>query len=301
MKVDILGIKIDQITAKAVLDKIEKFLESDNSHYIVTANPEIIMTAQKDREFRKIINKADIVVADGIGLLWASKFLSIVKSNKNILPERITGIDLIYKIARRFQNSNYSIFFLGGENDVAESAAKKLKQEFSNLKIAGADSSVVIRREDNFCYGERFKRAIRQFHKSIRFFTLFKTDDSIISNFHRIAEPISTGFVRNSHNGNVIKKINQTKPSILFVAFGAPKQEKWIAENLKKIPSVKLVIGVGGAFDFIVGKFRRAPKIVQRVGLEWFWRFILEPRRVKRIFTAVPMFAWAVLKFRIKK
>jgi N-acetylglucosaminyldiphosphoundecaprenol N-acetyl-beta-D-mannosaminyltransferase len=89
--------------------------------------------------------------------------------------------------------------------------------------------------------------------------------------------------------------------SLLFVAFGAPKQEKWIAENLKKMPSVKLAMGVGGAFDFIAGRVRRAPKILRQIGLEWFWRFIQQPWRVKRIFNAVIVFPGLVIKSKIQR
>jgi N-acetylglucosaminyldiphosphoundecaprenol N-acetyl-beta-D-mannosaminyltransferase len=81
----------------------------------------------------------------------------------------------------------------------------------------------------------------------------------------------------------VIEKINSIKPETLLVGLGSPKQEKFIYENLNKMPSVKLAIGVGGAFDFISGNVKRAPKFLQRIGLEWLWRLILEPRRISRI------------------
>ena len=68
---------------------------------------------------------------------------------------------------------------------------------------------------------------------------------------------------------------------ILFVAFGSPKQEEWIAKNLDKIPA-KVVIGVGGAFDFISGNVRRAPKFIRSLGLEWLFRLLIQPWRIKR-------------------
>lgn len=187
MKVNILDIKIDKITFQEVLNKIEFFLESDNNHYIVTVNPEMIIAAQKDKKFKNILNKADISVPDGIGILWASKFLSIVSSPevkllkspkfnfrkykklhcytvtllkllisglslifypkycRQILPERISGVDLIYKICQKFQNSDYSVFFLGAKNSVAKKTAQKLKEKFPNLKITGTDSPVVAK------------------------------------------------------------------------------------------------------------------------------------------------------------
>lgn len=86
----------------------------------------------------------------------------------------------------------------------------------------------------------------------------------------------------------VINKINLAKPDILFVALGGgTKQEQWIYENLSKMPSIKLAIGVGGAFDFISRRIKRAPLIFQKIGMEWLWRLIIQPKRFKRIFMGV--------------
>lgn len=81
-------------------------------------------------------------------------------------------------------------------------------------------------------------------------------------------------------------------PNILFVAFGGggTKQESWIAKRIGDIPSLKLVVGVGGAFDFWTKRIRRAPGVLQRLGLEWVWRLIQQPRRIKRIFRATVVF-----------
>ena len=84
--------------------------------------------------------------------------------------------------------------------------------------------------------------------------------------------------------------------SILFVALGPVKQEKWINENLDKMPWVKIAMGVGGAFDFLAGRIKRPPKVFQRLGLEWLWRLALQPWRIKRIFKSVFMFPWLVIK-----
>ena len=82
----------------------------------------------------------------------------------------------------------------------------------------------------------------------------------------------------------------------MFVALGAPKQEKWINENLKKMPSVKLAMVVGGAFDFIACQVPRAPKFLRFIVLEWLWRFFYQHWRIKRIFKAVIVFPWLVVR-----
>lgn len=93
----------------------------------------------------------------------------------------------------------------------------------------------------------------------------------------------------------VVEQINAVQPHILFVAYGAPQQDLWIATYLKDLPSVRIAMGVGGTFDFLAGTRKRAPRIFQKMGLEWLWRLILEPRRFPRIFTAVILFPLLVI------
>lgn len=97
----------------------------------------------------------------------------------------------------------------------------------------------------------------------------------------------------------IIEKINKVSPDVILVALGAPYQEQWIQKNLKKLPSVKLAIGVGGSFDYISGKVKRAPKIIRKIGLEWLIRLILQPKRINRIITATIKFPIAVIKWRV--
>jgi len=98
--------------------------------------------------------------------------------------------------------------------------------------------------------------------------------------------------------GHDIEVQRKIKPvDFLFVGYGASKQEYWIARNLSKVPA-KVALGVGGALDYFAGKRIRAPKIVQNLGLEWFWRLLLEPWRFKRQL-ALPKFLFLVLKEKV--
>ena len=99
----------------------------------------------------------------------------------------------------------------------------------------------------------------------------------------------------------IFETINNTQPQILFVAFGTPKQEQWIYENLKKLPSVKIAMGIGGAFDFISGHVKRAPIPFQKMGIEWLWRLFQEPRkRIPRIWNAVIVFPLKILGYKLR-
>ncbi len=96
----------------------------------------------------------------------------------------------------------------------------------------------------------------------------------------------------------LLKRINDFAPTIFFCTFGAPAQEKLIYHNLAKMPSVKVAIGVGGAFDFITGKIKRAPKPMRHIGLEWLWRLIQQPKRIKRIYNATVVFTLVLIRSR---
>lgn len=98
----------------------------------------------------------------------------------------------------------------------------------------------------------------------------------------------------------LILKINQAQPKLLFVAFGQPKQEKWIFSHLDQLASVKVAMGVGGSLDFISGNVTRAPEVLRSLGLEWLYRLFKEPWRWKRIYTAVVVFPFLVLKQKLK-
>ena len=109
---------------------------------------------------------------------------------------------------------------------------------------------------------------------------------------------LSTGHIEYSSEQNdaLLENIILASPQILCVAFGHIKQEKWIYENLPHLPSVKIAIGIGGAFDFISGTVKRAPKILQFFGLEWLYRLFQEPKRIKRMYNATFVFLWYNLK-----
>lgn len=120
--------------------------------------------------------------------------------------------------------------------------------------------------------------------------------EKLKENNHLLEVGTFSGSPKPEDEEEIIEKINAFSPTLLFVAFGAPAQELWIARNLPKLNTVKVAMGVGGAFDFISGKRKRAPKWMQKMGCEWLWRLVLEPRRFKRIWNAVIVFPWMVRK-----
>ncbi|MEH6907835.1 WecB/TagA/CpsF family glycosyltransferase [Neobacillus drentensis] len=109
-----------------------------------------------------------------------------------------------------------------------------------------------------------------------------------------------------SHHGffdweknTITAEIKETKPDIIFVALGFPKQEQWIARNLDQF-SKGIFMGVGGSIDVLAGEVQRAPRIWQEMNLEWFYRLITQPSRWRRML-AIPQFLMQIFKLKLHK
>ena len=132
MKTDILGVWIDKITPQEALEKALEFSKGNEPHVIFTPNPEFIMTARKDKKFKDILNAADLLVPDGIGVVLASKLFNKVK-----IKYRVTGYDLVQEIFKNISKSGESVYFLGGAPGVAETAREKMQELHNGLKVVG--------------------------------------------------------------------------------------------------------------------------------------------------------------------
>jgi len=107
---------------------------------------------------------------------------------------------------------------------------------------------------------------------------------------------LQNGF--NFNNKNLLIEINKTNPDILIVGTGTPLQENWIVEN-KNLINTKIIIAVGDGIKIFAGTKKRGPKFIQKIGLEWFVRFLYEPKRLwKRYFIGIPLFIFRIIKFK---
>jgi N-acetylglucosaminyldiphosphoundecaprenol N-acetyl-beta-D-mannosaminyltransferase len=241
-------------TFDTVLTLVEGFLTDGKKHYICTTNPEFIMTAQKDPEFRDIINNSDLSLPDGAGTIFAQRYTeSVLRLPKDVLfpfrafvmgiltgvkgygvyDSRIDGVGLVERICELSSKKGNS------KVDAAVKAKEKLMQKYPTLKITGATSEF----------------------KSL-------TDE----------------------DGMTIDAINSAgETDFLLVAYGHPNQEKWISRNKDRI-NAKVFIGVGGTLDYISDYKTRGPKFVQKINMEWLYRLMTQPKRIKRIVSAFPLF-----------
>ncbi|MDD5594164.1 MAG: WecB/TagA/CpsF family glycosyltransferase [Candidatus Margulisbacteria bacterium] len=132
--IDFSGIKVDNVTLTEAAEIVRHFIIEGKPRVVVTPNPEMIVAAQTDAEFKKLINSADLRVADGISMVVVSQILG------RPLKERVSGIDLMLKLLEIGADYNYRVFLLGGAPGVAEEAAKKIKDRFPGLVIAGTQN-----------------------------------------------------------------------------------------------------------------------------------------------------------------
>lgn len=235
-RLHILGFPVDAITYAAWLNLIAAWVKTgERGHHVCTINPEFIMIARQDVNFRNILKRADLCVPDGVGLLWAAR------RRGTPLPERVTGSDGVPIIAERAAQEGWRLFFLGAAPGVADRAADILREKHPGLQVVGVYSGSPAPEEED----------------------------------------------------QIVEIVNASRADILFVAYGAPNQDKWIARNLPRL-QVKMAMGVGGAFDFIAGVIPRAPLWMRHAGIEWLYRLYLQPWRIRRMMR-LPRFVLAVL------
>jgi len=234
---NILGINLGEYSATEVLEKSIEFLKDGGQHYIVTPNPEIILTSHQNEELFYILNRADLSLADGFGLKIAAWLFG-----EQIF--RQTGADLTKEILEISSQKNIKTLILNWKDGLssAQDIKDSLNKQYPTLDVLVIDTN-------------------REGHLS----------------------------------KEVNEKINTFSPTILFNTFGCPYQEKNIYHGLKNWPSVKLALAIGGSFDYITGRAKRAPKVFRRLGLEWLWRLVRQPRRLKRIYNATCVFLTKVM------
>lgn len=221
----IWGLPLDRIRMEESVDAIEAMIEDRKPRYVITANLNYAMLLSNDESLQKVTDDASMILADGQPMVWRSR---IGRSGR--LPERVTGSELIYRLAERGAMRKWRIYFLGAEPGVALRCANALTKRYPGLQIAGVQSPP----------------------------------------FRKLTE---------AEQEQQRKAIIDSRADILLVAFGQPKGERWIHEHYQSL-GVPVSIQLGASFDFVAGTSQRAPKIWQRLGLEWAYRMFSDPARL---------------------
>lgn len=130
-QIKILNVNVDCVNLDEAMQKVEEFVLEQKPHHIVTANPEIIYASNYNPELLGIVNHAALVTADGTGVVWASGQLG------RHLQERVTGIDLVYKICEKAPQKGWKLFILGSAPGVADTAADNIRKMYPGVEIVG--------------------------------------------------------------------------------------------------------------------------------------------------------------------
>lgn len=281
--ITILGVKITFSPKPEILAFIVNYLNSQkvsNTIAIYTPNPELIVSASENTEFKALLNSADVNLPDGIGLVWAAQLVRSSKlevRSENINEklrttnyelrtlQRIPGIEFMEELVAIAAKKRWPVALIGGREGTALKALESLKQKYPGL-VGWAAEPGQLR---------------------------ITSDELIIDNLEN-----------EIYIQELTKKISAAKIKLVFVGLGMHKQELFIQELAKHLSFRKneviekspmgsltyarddnepvVLMSVGGAFDIFSGKIKRAPEIIQQVKLEWLWRLILQPWRITR-------------------
>jgi N-acetylglucosaminyldiphosphoundecaprenol N-acetyl-beta-D-mannosaminyltransferase len=253
-RVNICGILVDVINIAQACDITKNYIEQnkmkgtiDAAKMVQAINTDFIVRANSDKETELIANSADLALADGMPVVWASKLF-----NKS-LPERIGGPDYFQSFSRISNTNKYSYYLLGSTEATVKKIITKLNKEYPDIAILGYEC------------------------------------------------PPFSDMKNEEENIKLCERINKYKPDVLWVSFGCPKQEVWIAQNKCRIKA-SVAVGVGAAFEYYAGNLKRAPKFIQKLGFEWLYRLIQEPKRLwKRYLIKGPLFLKYCLKYKKSK
>lgn len=223
-KVAILGVPVDNLSMDEVMQVLESYIIEGGFHQVATANVDFLIKAIHDEELRETLCRCDLVLPDGMPLVWASQVMG------SPLKERVAGADLVPRLAALSAARGYRLFLLGADDESSAGAAAWMESQYPGVCIAGRYSPE-----------------------------------------HRSLDQMD--------HDDILRKIELARPEILLVAFGNPKQEKWLAMHRYRL-NVPLCIGIGGSLDFLSGKVSRAPQWMQSRGLEWAYRMFQEPTRL---------------------
>lgn len=240
MKINVRGVNFDNLTLDETVELILSRLKNGQQTAVYTPNSEIVQACIEDTALYDIINSAEVICPDGIGVVKAAKIL------KTPLKGKVAGIEVGEKLIASLTDGSKSIFLMGGKPGIAEKAAEELAKKYPGIKIAGTNDGY-------------FKK-------------------------------------EGEENNAVIAKINNSRADVLFVCLGAPAQEKWIYSNRDKL-NVTVMLGLGGSLDGYAGVVKRAPKVFINLGLEWFYRLLCEPWRLKRMMK-LPKFYFGTFRYK---
>lgn len=223
-RVELLDVPIARATMADALDCVDRAVHEQQRLRIGVVNAAKLVNMRSDPLLREDVLSSDLVLADGMSVVWASRLLL-----GRGLPERVTGIDLMLGVLERGRTRGYRVYLLGAKPEVLAEASRRICTQFPGILIVG---------QQHGYFSHDAERAIA------------------------------------SH-------ISDAGADVLFVAMNSPRKERFMARWADHL-GVPVIHGVGGSFDVLAGRVRRAPLLWRQLGLEWLYRLAQEPRRLWR-------------------
>jgi len=217
----LFDVRIDALTMAQVIHAVESAIDTRRRLLIGVVNAAKIVKMRRDEALRRAVLGADMILADGMSVVWASRLV------RAPLPERVAGIDLMLRMLELCEARKFRVYCLGATDAVLANLREAVNRQYPHVEIAG----------------------------------------------------MRNGFYDATDEADIVREIAQSKADVLFVGMTSPRKERFLADWCDEL-NVPVRHGVGGAFDVLAGKVRRAPGLVQRAGMEWAYRVVQEPRRL---------------------
>ncbi|WP_420319401.1 WecB/TagA/CpsF family glycosyltransferase [Gorillibacterium massiliense] len=235
-KTFIFGVPFSRLGFRDTLQLLVEAVKNRQATHVITANPIMVTAAGNNPAVMAMMKRAELVVPDGAGVVWAAGYIG------QPVTEKVAGIELMEELIRIGEQEGWRVFLLGTSEEVIQAAAARIKDKYPKIQIVG----------------------------------------------------VQNGYFSDEQDDEIVEKVREAKPDLLFVGRSADKQDLWIDRYRDQLDAT-LMMGVGGSFDIFSGNLKRAPKIFIRMRLEWLYRLMQEPSRYKRMLD-LPRFVMKVIK-----
>ncbi len=230
----LFGIPVNALSMAGALSVVDRTIGERGRLLIGVINAAKVVNMRRDRALREAMSRCDIILADGIAVVWAFRLLG------QRLPGRVPGIDLMHAMLQAGMSRGYRVFLFGATEEVSVVVQQRIEEAYPGVVVAGRRN----------------------------------------------------GYYEASEEREIVASIKASRPDILLVAMSPPKKEIFLSRWVEEL-GVPVCHGVGGAFDVLAGKVKRAPAVWQRWGMEWLYRVVQEPRRMwRRYLVTNATFGW---------
>ena len=221
----VLGMRVDELDYDTVLRQVRQWAERRESRYMCISTVHMVMESHNDPQFQAVVNGADLVGADGMPVIWASRRLGLDRQGRVFAPE------VTIRLCEMAAVAGIPIGFYGSTPEIVADLVQKLKRRFPALQVP-------------YAFSPPFR-------------------------------PLTP-----EEDEQIVNEINGSGARLLFVGLGCPKQERWMSQHRERVEATML--GFGWAFDVVSGRSKAAIPLVQSIGMEWFYRLLLNPRKLWR-------------------